>query len=138
MSHDNDRYARGLEIRKEVLGAEHVQRSLDASTDFNRAIQELVTSYCWGEIWARTALDRRTRSLINIAMLSVLRSSHELKLHVRGALRNGCTVDEIKETLLQVSIYGGVPASMEAFRTAEAVIDEWIRDGGPLAGSGVQ
>jgi 4-carboxymuconolactone decarboxylase len=121
---DNDRFDRGLAARKEVLGAEHVERSLASVSDFSRPIQQLVTEYCWGEIWTRPALDRRTRSLVNLAMLTALGRQHELGLHVRGAINNGCEIDEIREVLLQAAIYCGVPAAMESFRTADQVLNE--------------
>ncbi len=121
---DNDRFDRGLAARKEVLGAEHVERSLASVSDFSRPMQQLVTEYCWGEIWTRPALDRRTRSLINLAMLTALGRQHELGLHVRGAINNGCEIDEIREVLLQTAIYCGVPAAMESFRTADQVLNE--------------
>jgi 4-carboxymuconolactone decarboxylase len=120
---DVDRFAEGLAIRKEVLGAEHVERSLANADDFSRPMQELVTEYCWGEIWGREGLDRRTRSLVNIGMLAVLNRQHELGLHVRGALNNACSAEEIQEVLLQVAIYAGVPAAIEGFRTAAPVIE---------------
>lgn len=118
----DDRLERGKEVRSEVLGAEHVQRSLAAASEFTRPMQELVTEYCWGVVWDRPGLPRRERSLVNIAMLTALNRSHELAVHVRGAIRNGCTVEEIQETLLQTAIYCGVPAAMEAFRVAETAI----------------
>jgi 4-carboxymuconolactone decarboxylase len=118
----DDRLARGREVRSEVLGAEHVERSLGNASEFTRPMQELVTEYCWGAIWSRPGLERRERSLVNIAMLTALNRSHELAVHVRGGLRNGCSVEEIQETLLQAAIYCGVPAAMEAFRVAEAAI----------------
>lgn len=121
---DNDRFDRGLAARKEVLGAEHVERSLASVSDFSRPMQQLVTEYCWSEIWTRPALDRRTRSLINLAMLTALGRQHELGLHVRGAINNGCEIDEIREVLLQTAIYCGVPAAMESFRTADQVLNE--------------
>ena len=121
---DNDRFERGLAARKEVLGAEHVGRSLGSASDFSRPMQQLVTEYCWGEIWTRPGLDRRTRSLINLAMLTALGRQHELGVHVRGAINNGCEVDEIREVLLQAAIYCGVPAAMESFRTADQVLNE--------------
>ena len=121
---DNDRFDRGLAVRKDVLGAEHVERSLGSASDFSRPIQELVTEYCWGEIWTRPALDRRTRSLINLAMLTALGRQYEFGVHVRGAINNGCEIDEIREVLLQTAIYCGVPAAMESFRTADQVLNE--------------
>ncbi len=123
-SAEDDRLARGLETRKEVLGTEHVERSLAAASDFTKPVQELVTEYCWGAVWTRPGLDRRTRSLLNLGMLTALGRNHELGVHVRGAITNGCTVAEIQETLLQTAIYCGVPAALESFRTAEKVLDE--------------
>jgi len=117
-------YERGLEVRREVLGREHVDRSLDAASDFSRPMQELVTEYGWGAVWGRDALDRRTRSLLNLAMLTALNRSHELAVHVRGAITNGCTRDEIRETLLQAAVYCGMPAGLESFRVAERTLDE--------------
>jgi 4-carboxymuconolactone decarboxylase len=114
----------GLAKRKTVLGAAHVERSLEQTSDFSRPIQELVTEYCWGEIWTRDGLPDKTRSMLNLAMLAALNRGHELGVHVRGAIRNGVTVEEIQEVLLQVAIYVGVPASLEAFRIAEAKIEE--------------
>jgi 4-carboxymuconolactone decarboxylase len=119
---DNYHYDEGRRVRAEVLGEEHVERSLANATEFNRPIQELVTEYCWGVIWARPGLGRRERSLVNLGMLTALNRSHELGVHVRGALRNGCTPEEIQEVLLQAAIYCGVPAAMEAFRVAEAAV----------------
>lgn len=117
-------YDKGLAIRKEVLGSAHVERSLAGVSEFSRPIQELVTEYCWGAVWGRDDIDRRTRSLVNLAILSALNRSHELGLHVRGAIANGTTVEEIREVLLQTAIYAGVPAALEAFRVAEAVLKE--------------
>jgi 4-carboxymuconolactone decarboxylase len=118
----DNHYDEGRRVRAEVLGEEHVERSLANATEFNRPIQELVTEYCWGVIWARPELGRRERSLVNLGMLTALNRSHELGVHVRGALRNGCTPEEIQEVLLQAAIYCGVPAAMEAFRVAEAAV----------------
>lgn len=117
-------YERGIEMRKAVLGAAHVEKSLENVSEFARPIQELVTEYCWGEVWTRPGLDRKTRSLLNLGMLTALNRSHELAVHVRGALTNGCTVEEIQEALLQTAIYVGVPAALESFRVAEKVINE--------------
>ncbi len=119
---ENSMFDKGFENRKKVLGAEHVERSWSAADDFNRPIQKLVTEYCWGEVWGDDALPHKTRSMLNIAMLSVMNRGHELKVHVRGALRNGVTTDEIQAILIQVAIYGGVPASLEAFRLASEAI----------------
>ncbi len=117
-------FDRGLEIRKAVLGADYVQKSLDAADDFNRDFQELVTEYCWGAGWGRTALSRRDRSLLNLVMLGTLNRGHEFKLHLKGALTNGCSREEIKDTLIQLAIYAGIPAGVEAFRLAREVFAE--------------
>ena len=117
-------YEQGLGIRKEVLGAEHVEKSLSKVTEFSRPIQELVTEYCWGEVWSRDGIDRKTRSLVNIAMLTALGRNHELSVHVKGAITNGVTVSEIQEVLLQTAIYVGGPASLESFRVAEKTLVE--------------
>ena len=124
MSDENGRYARGLATRREVLGDEHVERSLRDATDFSAPAQEFVTEFCWGDVWTRPGLDRRTRSLINLAMLTALNRMHEFRVHVRGAVNNGCTVEEIRETLLQALVYCGAPAGLQSFREAEAVLDE--------------
>lgn len=118
-------FDRGLAARKAVLGSEYVEKSLGQADEFSRPLQELVTEYCWGAIWTREGLPRKTRSLLNIVMLTALNRQHELKLHVMGALRNGCTQTEIQEALLQATIYAGVPAGVEAFRTARAAIGEY-------------
>jgi 4-carboxymuconolactone decarboxylase len=117
-------FDKGLEVRKAVLGAEYVETSIKNADDFNRPLQDLVTEYCWGAVWTREGLSRKTRSMLNLAMLSVLNRPHELELHLRGALRNGCTKEEIREVLLQVAIYAGVPAGVDAFRTARKVFAE--------------
>jgi 4-carboxymuconolactone decarboxylase len=117
-------FNRGLEIRKAVLGAEHVQKQLAAADEFNRPLQELVTEYCWGAVWGREGLTRRDRSLINLAMISALNRPQELKAHVKGALRNGVSREEIREVLLQVGIYCGIPAAMDSFRVAREALNE--------------
>jgi 4-carboxymuconolactone decarboxylase len=117
-------FEKGLKIRKEVLGAEHVQKSLDSATDFTAPMQKLVTEWCWGELWSRPGLDRRTRSIINLSMLSALNRPHEVRLHVRGALNNGLSQDEIIEILLQVAIYCGVPAALDSMKVAAEVLAE--------------
>jgi 4-carboxymuconolactone decarboxylase len=122
-------FEEGMRVRREVLGAEHVDKSLAAVSDFSRPIQELVTEYCWGTIWGSDGLERKTRSLINIAMLTALNRNHELGIHVRGALTNGATIAEIQEVLLQTAVYVGVPAALESFRTAERAIAEVNGDG---------
>ncbi|HZL54135.1 MAG TPA: 4-carboxymuconolactone decarboxylase [Solirubrobacteraceae bacterium] len=126
----DERFEAGLEVRREVLGGEHVDRSLAAASDFMRPMQEFVTEYCWGAIWTRPGLDRRTRSLINLGMLTALGKGHELEVHVRGALTNGVTETEIKETLLQAAVYCGVPAGIEAFRRADSVLAAQREAGG--------
>ncbi|GAB3411864.1 carboxymuconolactone decarboxylase family protein [Schumannella luteola] len=119
-----DTYEAGLQLRREVLGHAHVERSLGQVTEFSRPIQELVTEYCWGAVWTREGLPRETRSLINLAMLTALNRTHELGVHVRGAINNGVSVQEIQEVLMQTAIYVGVPAALESFRVAERVITE--------------
>jgi 4-carboxymuconolactone decarboxylase len=121
---DKKRYEEGLAVRKAVLGAEHVEKSLRAADEFTRPMQELVTEYCWGEIWTRPGLDRRTRSFLNLAMLTALNRPHEIKLHVLGALNNGLTRDELMEVFLQSAIYCGVPAALDAMRVAKEVFAE--------------
>ena len=118
-------YERGLAMRRTVLGDAHVQRSVDNVTDFARPIQDLVTEYCWGVVWSGEGLDRRTRSLLNLVMLTALNRSHELAVHVRGALRNGVTVGEIQEALIQSAVYVGVPAALESFRIAERALADF-------------
>jgi 4-carboxymuconolactone decarboxylase len=117
-------FDQGLATRREVLGADYVDASIRNADDFNRPMQELVTQYCWGDIWNRPGLDRRTRSLLNLAMLTALNRPHEIKLHVRGAITNGVTKDEIQEVFLQASIYCGVPAGIDSFRCAREVFQE--------------
>ena len=114
----------GLHMRGEVLGHEHVKKSLAAASDYSPPMQELVTKYCWGEAWGDDSLDRKTRSIINLAMLSALGRSHEIKLHTKGAINNGVSVSEIQATLMQVMIYCGVPSGMEAFRATEETLKE--------------
>ena len=115
---------KGLGIRREVLGTEHVEKSLDKADEFSRPLQELITEYCWGATWARPGLSRKMRSLINLAMLTALNRPHEVKLHLEGALNNGCTKEEIREVLLQTAIYCGVAAASESFRLAREVFAE--------------
>ena len=121
---DKEMFERGLAIRRHVLGADFVDNAFSTADDFNRPLQELVTQYCWGEIWGRPGLEKKTRSLLNLAMLSALNRPHEIKAHVRGALANGVTKDEIKEVFLQVAIYCGVPAAVDSFRIAKEVFKE--------------
>lgn len=117
-------FDKGLKTRREVLGAEYVDNSIKNADDFNMPMQELVTQYCWGDVWNRPGLDRRTRSFLNLAMLTALNRPHELKLHVRGAINNGLTKEEIKEVFLQTAIYCGVPAAIDSFRNAKEVFKE--------------
>lgn len=116
-------FDQGLATRREVLGTEYVDAAVQNATDFNIDMQELVTQYCWGDIWNRPGLDRRTRSFLNLGMMTALNRPHELKLHVRGAINNGLTRDEIKEVFLQAAIYCGVPAAIDAFRSATEVLN---------------
>jgi 4-carboxymuconolactone decarboxylase len=118
---DKETFEKGLAIRKSVLGAEFVDAAFKSADDFNRPLQELVTEYCWGAVWGREGLSRKTRSMLNLAMISCLNRPHELKLHVAGALKNGVTRDEIREVFLQVAIYAGVPAAVDSFRSAREV-----------------
>ena len=115
---------KGLAVRKEVLGAEYVEKSLNSADDFNRPFQELVTEYCWGAVWGREELPRKTRSMLNLAMISILNRPHELRTHIRGALTNGVTRDEIREIFMQVAIYAGAPAGVDSFRIAREVFVE--------------
>jgi 4-carboxymuconolactone decarboxylase len=119
-----DVFEKGLAIRKETLGKEFVEKSFASADDFNRPMQELVTEYCWGAVWGREELPRKTRSMLNLAMLSCLNRPHELRMHLKGALRNGVTRTEIREVLLQVAIYGGIPAGVDSFRVAREVFAE--------------
>ena len=116
-------YKRGLEIRRRVLGDEYVDSALANVDAFNSEFQELVSEYCWGKVWGRSALSDQQRSLNNLSMMAALNRPHEFKIHMRGALRNGCSLDEIRDTLLQVAIYCGIPAGVEAFRLAREVLE---------------
>nr|CRL67415.1 4-carboxymuconolactone decarboxylase [Mycolicibacterium malmesburyense] len=121
---DRDVYDRGREIRTAVLGEAYVQKATDGADDFTGPFQDLVTEYCWGAVWGRDALPRKTRSMLNLAMLAVLNRPNELRTHVRGALTNGVSREEIREIFMQVAVYAGVPAAVDAFRTARAAFDE--------------
>ena len=121
---DKDLFDRGLKVRKEVLGSDFVETALKTADDFTREMQELTTQYCWGEIWTRPGLDRKTRSIMNLVMLAALNRPHELKGHVRGAINNGVSRDEIKEVFLQVAIYCGIPAALDSFRVAKETFKE--------------
>ncbi|MGY1838136.1 MULTISPECIES: carboxymuconolactone decarboxylase family protein [unclassified Modestobacter] len=122
--HHRPLLAAGDEVRRRVLGDAHVDRSRSNATEFSRPLQDLVTEYCWGAIWTRPGLELKTRSLLNIAVLTALGKPDELRLHIRGAVQNGCTVEEIQEVLLQTAVYCGVPAALEASRNAQAVLEE--------------
>jgi 4-carboxymuconolactone decarboxylase len=115
-------FERGLKLRREVLGADYVDKSMAGANDFMLAFQHITTEWCWGYAWNRSGLDRRTRSLLNLAMLTALNRAAEIKLHVRGAINNGVTVDEIKETLLHATVYCGIPAGLDAFKAANEVL----------------
>lgn len=121
---NRETFERGLEIRKAVLGKDYVENSLKNADDFSRPMQELSTEYCWGHVWGRDGLSRKQRSMINLAMISALNRPHELKLHVKGALVNGVTREEIREILLQVAIYCGIPAGIDSFRIAREAFAE--------------
>ncbi|MBK8957819.1 MAG: carboxymuconolactone decarboxylase family protein [Proteobacteria bacterium] len=125
---NDDLYERGLEIRKAVIGKEFVDKALAAADDFNMPMQRLTTEYCWGAVWGREGLPHKVRSMINLAMLSALNRPTEFKTHVGGALRNGVTKDEIREVLMQVAIYCGIPAGVEAFRLAKEAINDFERN----------
>lgn len=127
MTETVDGLAAGTRVRREVLGDDHVDRSLANATEFTTPVQELVTEFCWGAIWTRPGLDRRTRSLVNLGMLTAMNRMHELAVHVRGAVTNGCTATEIQEVLLQTAVYCGVPAALESFRVAEKVLADLDR-----------
>ena len=121
---NKETYEKGLAIRRKVLGDAHVEKSFATADEFNLPMQELVTEYCWGEVWGRDGLEHKTRSLLNLAMLSALNRPHEIKAHVRGALNNGVTKAEITEVFLQVAIYCGVPAAIDSFRIAKETFSE--------------
>ena len=121
---DKALFATGEQTRRAVLGDRHVDASLAAATEFTRPLQELVTEYGWGAVWSRPGLPRKIRSMLNLAMLTALNRPHELKTHVRGALTNGVTEDEIREVLLQTAVYCGMPAAIDSFRVAREVLDE--------------
>lgn len=130
MSDDTSMFDKGLAVRREVLGADYVDGSLAKADDFMMAFQQITTEWCWGYAWTRPGLERRSRSMINLAMLTALGKPAELKLHVKGALQNGLTVEEIKEILLHATVYCGIPAGLEAFKAAHEV----LKAEGALAG----
>ena len=125
MSSDrDDTYAKGMEVRRVVLGDAHVDRAIERTTSFTEGFQELITRYAWGEVWSRPGLDRRAQSMITLTALVATGREHELEMHVRAALRNGLTPDEIGEVLLHCAVYCGVPAANGAFAIAQRVIDD--------------
>lgn len=117
-------FEKGLKVRRTVLGKDFVDKSIGDADDFTRPLQELITEYCWGRIWARPGLSHKTRSLINLAMLTALNRPHEVKLHLRGALNNGCSKEEIMEVFLQTAVYCGIPAAVDSFRIAKEFFQE--------------
>ncbi len=119
----------GIKVRRAVMGDAFVDRALGNATDFTQPLQDFINEHAWGGVWTREGLDRKTRSLITLSALTALKCPHELKGHVRGALNNGCTVEEIRETLLHCAVYAGVPASVDAFRAAQEVIDAHAASG---------
>ena len=121
---DKQTFETGLAIRKSVLGAEFVENAIKSADDFNRPLQELVTEYCWGAVWGREGLSKQTRSLLNLAMLSALNRPHELKVHIKGALTNGVTRDEIREVFMHVGLYAGAPAMLDSVRIAKEALAE--------------
>jgi 4-carboxymuconolactone decarboxylase len=120
----DERYERGIKVRREVLGDEHVDRAIRSATPFTAPFQEFITRTAWGDVWSRPGLDRRTRSCITLAVVTALRAEGEIEFHVRGALRNGLTPDEIAEVLLHTAVYAGVPAAHSAYAIAGRVLDE--------------
>ncbi len=121
---DKALFDKGLAVRKEVLGEDYVDRALNGATDFNRHFQEMITEYAWGGVWGSEALEKKTRSMLNLAMLAALNRPQEFELHFRGAIRNGCTLEELRAVLEQIAVYCGAPAGVEAFRIARKVLDE--------------
>lgn len=124
----SERFERGLKTRREVLGSEYVDKSLAQADDFSWAMQELTTEWCWDATWNRPGLDRRSRSILNLGMIAALGKANEFKIHVRGALNNGVTKDELKEIFIQIGTYCGVPAALESFRLAKEVFKEMNLD----------
>jgi 4-carboxymuconolactone decarboxylase len=124
MSTNSSMWDKGLKLRREVLGADYVDKSVANANDFTQAFQEITTEWCWGYAWSRPGLEKKTRSMLNLAMLTALNRAPELKLHVRGAITNGVSVEEIKEILVQATIYCGVPAGLDAFKAANEVLTE--------------
>lgn len=121
---DKKRFEKGMEMRKAVLGAEYVEKSMQGANDFNREFQELVTEYAWGLCWGSEALSKRERSILNLGMLAALGRMHEFELHFKGAVRNGLTAEQLKDVLTQIAVYCGIPAGVESFRIGRKVLDE--------------
>ncbi len=124
----SEKFEKGLKTRTEVLGSKYVDRSLANADDFSWPIQQLSTEYCWDEIWNRPGLDRRSRSILNLGMIAALNRPHELKIHIRGAIQNGLSKEEIREILLQIACYCGIPAGIDSFRLAREAFSEMERD----------
>ncbi len=120
----SEKFERGLKTRRAVLGSDYVDRSLEQADEFSWSMQQLTTEWCWDEIWNRPGLDRRSRSILNLGMIAALNRPHELKLHIRGAVNNGLSKDELKEIFLQIGVYCGVPAALDSFRIAREVFKE--------------
>ena len=120
----SDQYEAGLKERTEVLGPEYVERAVAGADNFNRDFQQIVTEYCWGGTWGRGVLERKNRSVLNLGMLAALGKSHEFKLHFRGAINNGLTLEELREVLIQIAVYCGIPVGVEAFRNAREVLED--------------
>ena len=120
----SDQYEAGLKERTEVLGPEYVERAVTGADNFNRDFQQIVTEYCWGGTWGRGVLERKNRSVLNLGMLAALGKSHEFKLHFRGAINNGLTLEELREVLIQIAVYCGIPVGVEAFRNAREVLED--------------
>ncbi len=121
---DKDLYDKGMAVRRQVLGDAYVDKATATADDFNRDFQRIVTEYCWGEVWTRQVLSNKQRSLNNLCIIATLNRAAEFEMHVRGALKNGCTPAEIRDTLIQVAVYAGIPAGVEAFRLARKVLTE--------------
>jgi len=121
---DEELYTKGMTVRRQVLGDAYVDKATAHADDFNRDFQRIVTEYCWGEVWTRQVLTNKQRSLNNLCIIATLNRAAEFEIHVRGALRNGCTPEEIRDTLIQVAVYAGIPAGVEAFRIARKVLVE--------------
>lgn len=121
---DKALHDKGLQVRKEVLGEEYVDRAIKGATDFNRHFQEVVTEYCWGMVWGSDVLPKKIRSILNLGMLAALNRPQEFEIHFRGAIKNGCSLDELRDVLEQITVYCGVPAGVESFRIARRVLDD--------------